>query len=218
MKKNKMKKLAPLALVGLLTIGASAWLTTSDLADKTQSITAGTFSIEIQNEANAILNEQAIPVTDEVGKATTPYEFTVTNTGSIKQAIRLALNSDSGDLASNLVNVYITDANGAKVYEGTLEEMESADKGVGTVAVLAASESASYKVYAWIDDAAVNADLYGDAGDVVNAKEFKLEVLGIQADGGVDADSTIAAKDAYTESEFEAAATRASLTKSVIGG
>lgn len=215
MKKNKMKKLAPLALVGLLTIGASAWLTTTDLADKSQSITAGTFAIKITSETDGILDENAIPVSDEVGKASTAYTFTVQNTGTIKQAIRLAIVDKTGDLSDSLVNLYITDKDGKVVYESTLADADK-DNGFGEPSVLVADGTQTYTVRAWIDDAAVNTDLYGADGKAVNAKEFKLMVLGVQADGGIDGSST-SPVTVYSASDFEQAATNSGLTRNKVG-
>lgn len=214
-KQNKMKKLAPLALVGLLTIGASAWLTTTDLADKSQSITAGTFAIDITSETDGILDENAIPVSDEVGKASTAYTFTVQNTGTIKQAIRLAIVDKTGELSDSLVNLYITDEAGQVVYEGTLAGADK-DNGFGEPSVLVANGTQTYTVRAWIDDAAVNADLYGADGTAVNAKEFKLEVLGVQADGGVNGSST-SPVTVYSAAGFEQAAANSGLTRTEVG-
>lgn len=233
MKKNSktFKKVAPLALVGLLAtgaLGASAWLSTSERDESIHTIQAGTFKLTIdQGEGMDVGFEslKAFPVSDEVGKTGTEGvkvgTFTVKNTGEVSQVVRLFVSTegyvneiDTAENGKKLIHLYVTDGTGKEIYNGTLADAYANDKGFGEVTILnggaaGAGESVTYNVRMWIDSNAQNADIIktDGSGMTVNAK---LGVLGVQNDGGITAD-----KNVISSTEFENMATSANLSRVV---
>ena len=172
MRKNKNKGLiAALLCATLVTaVGGYAWLTASDVADSTQSITAGDFSIEFTNEANALMlsGGQGIPMAESsVVGVLTPATFTVHNDGDIKQSVKLQAENITvaGDdvygvefpaeskmeLAHNKIQVRIYNVADESLYfTGTLADLEGASgaKGVTDMFSLDADASKAFKLYA----------------------------------------------------------------------
>ena len=200
MKKKNFKRLAPLALAGLLALGgAAAWLTASDTDTNTQSITAGTFLVEFdENNTSEFSLDAAYPMTAAVGESQTAGTFQIDNNGTIDTIIRLGVaaadvddaDADGGQLAENRVHVVIYDADNsdAKLFDGLLSNMHTAG-GVSSFINIAASGSHNFKVRSYIDSAAANSDLYDNSG---NAKgiSFKLTAYYAQEDGGLFAAAT----------------------------
>lgn len=90
---NKKKIIALAVALVLLIGGTYAWLTLTLTGTKTARIEAGTLSLELVDEANEINVENALPVTDEEGKATDPYVFTLNNNGNITSLYTVYLDS-----------------------------------------------------------------------------------------------------------------------------
>ena len=234
-----MKKVAPLALVGCLAVGglgASAWLTTSNKDDHTQSITAGTFKLTLDGETG-FKWETAYPVTDAVGQAATAETegvevgaLTVTNSGEVSQVARLAIATeefykdveDDAKIAEDKIHVYITDEADAVVYNGLLSDANK-DNGFGAVAILNAGESKTYTVRLYIDSNAINDDLYYDADndgekEAAKSANFRLAVLSVQNDGGITtdvdkADGNPSSATEIDETAFDSIAAKAGLTR-----
>ena len=85
MKKNS-KKIAALALVGLVSVSAYAWLNNSDVQIGTNYIKPGQISIMFNNELNAIAlaAPDSIPMTHDYAKGNlTAYTFDIVNDGSV---------------------------------------------------------------------------------------------------------------------------------------
>lgn len=250
--KKNFRKIAPAALVGMLAVGglgASAWLTTKDVDNHTQTITAGTFKMTLSGDTG-FENAKAYPVSNAVGMDKSKDEdgvvegtLTVANTGEVDQVVRLAIaNADyqateaqdgtSEYLAADKVHLYITDGAGAEVYNGTVAGAQG-EKGFGTVKILnggtdgVTNGSISYTIRMWIDEGAVNQDLYKftteDDGSITygDAKslQLKLEVLSVQSDGGITTDvkkedgNTDASATDIDATAFEVIAGKASLTR-----
>ena len=79
--KRKKKVLVVLVLIGLfMLIGTSFALWQITLRQTNENvITTGCFKIDFKDD-NPINLQEALPITDEVGKKLVPYEFTLTNT------------------------------------------------------------------------------------------------------------------------------------------
>lgn len=90
---NKKKIIALAVALVLLIGGTYAWLTLTLTGTKTARIEAGTLSLELVDEANEINVENALPVTDDEGKATDPYVFTLNNNGNITSLYTVYLDS-----------------------------------------------------------------------------------------------------------------------------
>ena len=240
--KKKMKKVAPLALVGCLAVGglgASAWLTTKDKDEPTHSITAGTFKLTLDGDTG-FKWETAYPVTDAVGQAATPETDGVVvgslkaeNTGEVSMVARLAIatedfykdiDDDDAKIAEDKIHVYITDEADTVVYDGLLSDANK-DNGFGAVAILNAGESKTYTVRLYIDSKATNDDLYyGEDADADGVKDaaksanFRLAVLSVQNDGGITtdvqkADGSASSVSDIDETAFDSIAAKAGLTR-----
>ena len=94
---NKKKIIALAVALVLLIGGTYAWLTLTLTGTKTARIEAGTLSLELVDEANEINVENALPVTDDEGKATDPYVFTLNNNGNITSLYTVYLDSAAID-------------------------------------------------------------------------------------------------------------------------
>lgn len=95
--KNNTKILA-LALALVLLIGGTyAWLTLTLTGTKTTKLEAGTLSLNLTDEANAINLENAVPITDEDGLKLEPYTFVVENNGTITSEYSVYLDSTAID-------------------------------------------------------------------------------------------------------------------------
>lgn len=90
---NKKKIIALAVALVLLIGGTYAWLTLTLTGTKTARIEAGTLSLELVDEANEINVENALPVTDDEGKVTDPYVFTLNNNGNITSLYTVYLDS-----------------------------------------------------------------------------------------------------------------------------
>lgn len=234
---KRVKKMAgAILLSGIMAFGAFSFLKTSVISTNKNIISAtdeeGTIGnalkMEIGSEQNMLTKHNALPQTKEEAIKETPYTFTITNTGSMKQVSRLTMSDiqnaeiTSSELPKDKINVFIQNGSGETVYEGTLAEIEtSKDKGFGECFVLAgtpvaaASEvdelkltdggtSMDFKVFAWIDENVTNEELWGAEGTETKSIEFKLGALGVQYDGLFTADD-----ESNLETKFEQALTGA---------
>lgn len=96
MKKNGKQTalIVAVAVLAVALIGVTyAWLTQRLEAENTNVIKAGTFELRYMNESAGISldGDKATPVSDDTGKAYTPYSFTVTNTGTYEAAYTVYL-------------------------------------------------------------------------------------------------------------------------------
>lgn len=94
---NKKKIIALAVALVLLIGGTYAWLTLTLTGTKTARIEAGTLSLELVDEANAINVENALPVSDADGLATDPYVFTLNNNGNITSLYTVYLDTAAID-------------------------------------------------------------------------------------------------------------------------
>ena len=94
-------------------LGASyALLTMTVEGDKKISLTAGILKVDF-SEGDNISIENSAPMSDKEGLQTTPYTFTVTNTGNINAYYHVSLEEDSNNTLSNsYLKMKITGNNG----------------------------------------------------------------------------------------------------------
>lgn len=197
MTKNKRKATA-VALASTLMVGsfAFAYLSTSDVADSTNTITAGNFTLAITNELKAAAGEvgafeltKTYPMSQAEGEALTPAVFTVQNSGDIPFVLRLGAtnvaksDTATAELPQGLIKVLIKSGD-ATVYSGTLADFNNTN-GAGEAMAVDAGASKDFTILAYIDEAAGNADLYGDAGNEVRDIQFQVKAYAVQRDGGL---------------------------------
>ena len=138
-------------------IGTSyALLTMTIEGDKKISLTAGILKVDF-NEGDNINLDNVAPMSDKQGLKTTPYTFTITNTGNINAYYHVSLEEDSNNTLSNsYLKMQITGDNG---YDSGIIKVNN--YGVGTFEiigedVLEPSDNVTYTLYMWLDEDADN--------------------------------------------------------------
>lgn len=213
MNKNARKTLGALALTGAVSLGAFALLHTSVISGNSNKIAVTSTNEGNKPDAgdgdhndsgarigllyedsgaglgNAINKTNALPETEAMAKAGTPYTFRITNTGTLKQVVRLNMaekskvDMDKGELPLDKVRVDIETKEGVEVFKGTLQDIVTAQNGVGKCFTMEGTTSKDFKLYAWIDESATETDLFGSDGTDAKSVQFKMGANGMQFDG-----------------------------------
>ena len=138
-------------------IGTSyALLTMTIEGDKKITLTAGILKVDFSEGDNINLSNTA-PMTDKQGLKTTPYTFTITNTGNINAYYHVSLEEDVNNTLSNsYLKMQITGDNG---YDSGIIKVNN--YGVGTFEIigedtLEPSDEVTYTLYMWLDEDADN--------------------------------------------------------------
>ena len=138
-------------------VGASYALLTMTLeGDKEITLTAGILKVDF-SEGDNISIENSAPMSDKEGLQTTPYTFTVTNTGNINAYYHVSLEEDSNNTLSNsYLKMKVTGSNG---YDSGV--IRVSDYGVGTFEIigediLEPSDEVTYQLWMWLDEKAGN--------------------------------------------------------------
>lgn len=180
-KENKSygKYILSIAAVLVLLIGASyAWLQVTLHGNSKATIKAGTLELTLDDavDGNLINIEEAIPLSDSEGLATTPYKFSVKNTGTIYSNYRIYLDDapiEDGitrmpdevvkyNLKSSTVN---TTTNNGNEEDNTEENTTTAlvsslksgtDRVLVSNVTIAPNRTNNYELKLWIDEAATN--------------------------------------------------------------
>ena len=116
MKKNskRMKKVAPIALTGLILVGASAWLTNNETQTGVNKITTGSVTLKFVDSAedtrpNTTINingAQVIPMTEAFATANlNPYKFALDNQGNIDLDYDMYLINKGGNFGAETLAV-----------------------------------------------------------------------------------------------------------------
>ena len=138
-------------------IGTSyALLTMSIEGEKEISLTAGILKVDF-SEGNNINLENAAPMSDNEGLKTTPYTFTITNTGNIDAYYHISLEEDiNNTLSNNYVKMKLTGTNG---YDSGIIKVNNYGEGTFEIRgedVLEPEDSVTYTLYMWLDEEADN--------------------------------------------------------------
>ena len=138
-------------------VGASYALLTMTLeGDKEITLTAGILKVDF-SEGDNISIENSAPMSDKEGLQTTPYTFTVTNTGNINAYYHVSLEEDSNNTLSNsYLKMKVTGSNG---YDSGV--IRVSDYGVGIFEIigediLEPSDEVTYQLWMWLDEKAGN--------------------------------------------------------------
>ena len=112
-KKYIILVIVTIAISIIALVGASyALLTMTIEGDKKITLTAGILKVDFDEGDNINLNEIA-PMTDSQGLNTTPYTFTITNTGNINAYYHVSLEEDSNNtLDSSYLKMRLVGDNG----------------------------------------------------------------------------------------------------------
>ena len=172
--------------VGLLGVGISyAWWRLSFVQDKANTAVSKCLKLELANQSNEINLTNMYPISDEEGRALTPFTFTLKNTCSMSAKYNLNMEMLKGTtLNSGYVAVLVNNKDirllssydaATTVIDGSTES-RTLDTGT-----LAGNSSKDYSISLWIDEDVTLED------DILN-KVFKSKVV-------VDAVATETAMD-----------------------
>ena len=147
-----------IVLVSLLVLIGTTYavLTMTIEGDKTITLKAGVFKVDF-TEGDTINLNNAAPVSDSKGQSTTPYTFTITNTGNLTAYYHVLMEEDSANtLANSYLKMRITGDNG---YDSGVVKVSS--YGTGTFEIikqneLAVGEDVTYQLWMWLDENADN--------------------------------------------------------------
>lgn len=166
--KNKKKIIIVVAVVAVSLIGFSLLNATyslfyhEDTSKNTEGYTTGTLSITASSKGNTVSLSDALPVEDSVGSTSTPYTFTVTNTGNLNYKFNIKLLS-TGSSSTTIGSQYIK----LKVDDGSVTTLSSLSNGIIKKDVtLAAGESVDISVRVWLSISTPNSQI----GKTFNSK------------------------------------------------
>lgn len=205
MPKNVRKTVGVMLLTGVMALGAFSLLRTGVTFKESQTITTtanngqggdnedGTvdpgskIGLKVKDELNPINDTDALPIGRDEALAKTPYTFTLENTGTEKQVVRLNLESEvdgiDGGLQPDKINVVIKDASNSDkvIFNKTLKDLnDTIAKGSGDVFIMDGAATRNFKVYAWVDESVTENELFGADGTKVGSISFKFGAKGVQ--------------------------------------
>ena len=157
MKNKKIIILIILILISILTlIGSSYALLTKTFTSKKLSVEVGTLKVDF-TEGNAINLDNTKPMSDSDGLNTTPYTFTITNSGTIDSYYTISNEEDTNNTLDTTYLKYKLVSNDG--YDSGIKRLK--DIGTGTYRIvderdLLKSKNVTYKLYLWIASDAPN--------------------------------------------------------------
>ena len=169
MKNKKIIILIILILISILTlIGSSYALLTKTFTSKKLSVEVGTLKVDF-TEGNAINLDNTKPMSDSDGLNTTPYTFTITNSGTIDSYYTISNEEDTNNTLDTTYLKYKLVSNDG--YDSGIKRLK--DIGTGTYRIvderaLLKSKSVTYKLYLWISS---------DAGNNIQNKIYKSKII-----------------------------------------
>ena len=169
MKNKKIIILIILILISILTlIGSSYALLTKTFTSKKLSVEVGTLKVDF-TEGNAINLDNTKPMSDSDGLNTTPYTFTITNSGTIDSYYTISNEEDTNNTLDTTYLKYKLVSNDG--YDSGIKRIK--DIGTGTYRIvderdLLKSKSVTYKLYLWIAS---------DAGNDIQNKIYKSKII-----------------------------------------
>ena len=167
--KNKKKIIIVVAAIAVSLIGFSLLNSTYSLfyheetSKNTEGYSTGTLSITASSKGSTISLSDALPVEDSVGSTSTPYTFTITNTGNLNYKFNIKLLSTGSSSSSTIGSQYIK----LKVDDGSVTTLSSLSTGIIKKDVtLAAGESIDISVRVWLSISTPNSQI----GKTFNSK------------------------------------------------
>ena len=169
MKNKRIVILIILILISIITlIGSSYALLTKSFKGDKLSMQVGTLKVDF-TEGNAINMNNTIPMSDTDGLATTPYTFTITNSGTIDAYYTVSNEEDSSNtLDTTYLKMKITSDDGYDSGIVTLKSLGSKTYRIIDEKILKTNKSITYKLYLWIS---------GEAGNDIQDKTYKSKIV-----------------------------------------
>ena len=169
MKDKKIIALIILVLISIVAlIGSSYALLTKSFNSEKLSMQVGTLKIDFR-DGNIITMNNTLPMTDEDGMNTTPYTFTITNSGNIDAYYTVSNEEElTNTLDTSYLKMRLTSDNG---YDSGVKRVK--DLGTETYRIvdetsLAIGKSVTYKLYLWISS---------EAGNDIQDKVYKSKIV-----------------------------------------
>lgn len=166
--KNKKKIIIVVAAIAVSLIGFSLLNSTYSLfyheetSKNTEGYSTGTLSITASSKGSTISLSDALPVEDSVGSTSTPYTFTITNTGNLNYKFNIKLLS-TGSSSTTIGSQYIK----LKVDDGSVTTLSSLSNGIIKKDVtLKAGTSIDINVRVWLSISTPNSQI----GKTFNSK------------------------------------------------
>ena len=169
MKNKRIVILIILILISIITlIGSSYALLTKSFKGDKLSMQVGTLKVDF-TEGNAINMNNTIPMSDTDGLATTPYTFTITNSGTLDAYYTVSNEEDSSNtLDTTYLKMKITSDDGYDSGIVTLKSLGSKTYRIIDEKILKTDKSITYKLYLWIS---------GEAGNDIQDKTYKSKIV-----------------------------------------
>ncbi len=169
MKNKKIIILIILVLISILTlIGSSYALLTKTFTSKKLSVEVGTLKVDF-TEGNAINLDNTKAMSDSDGLNTTPYTFTITNSGTIDSYYTISNEEDTNNTLDTTYLKYKLVSNDG--YDSGIKRLKDIDTGTYRIVderALLKSKSVTYKLYLWIAS---------DAGNDIQNKIYKSKII-----------------------------------------
>ena len=169
MKNKRIVILIILILISIITlIGSSYALLTKSFKGDKLSMQIGTLKVDF-TEGNAITMDNAMPMTDEDGMNTTPYTFTIINSGNIDSYYTISNEEElTNTLDTSYLKMRLTSDSG---YDSGIKKAKNF--GTETYRIvdetsLAVGKSVTYKLYLWISS---------EAGNDIQDKVYKSKIV-----------------------------------------
>ncbi len=166
--KNKKKIIIVVAAIAVSLIGFSLLNSTyslfyhEEISKNTEGYSTGTLSITASSKGSTISLSDALPVEDSVGSTSTPYTFTITNTGNLNYKFNIKLLS-TGSSSTTIGSQYIK----LKVDDGSVTTLSSLSNGIIKKDVtLKAGASIDISVRVWLSISTPNSQI----GKTFNSK------------------------------------------------
>ena len=151
--KNRKKIIISVAVLAVFLIAFSLLNSTyslfyhEDIASNTDTYTTGLLSITAKGNSENISLTDALPMSDEAGATSTPYIFTITNTGNLDYKFDVKLLS-TGDSSTSIDTRYIR----VKVDDGEVATLADLTNGIiKSDITLLAGESIDITIRAWLN-------------------------------------------------------------------
>lgn len=152
-RKSQIALVVILILIAIVTLVGSSYALFTKTLTGTKKVTVQTGTLNATfEEGNAINLTNTIPMTDEDGLKTTPYTFTIKNTGTVKDYYSIYNDEDTSTTTLNTkyLKYKLTGSNG---YDSGIKRVSDLGSGKTflTSSSLKVGKSVTYTLYMWLD-------------------------------------------------------------------
>lgn len=147
--------LAVVLIISALSNSTYALFSSDDYGANPNVYSTGTLSIEAKSKSEVISLNNVLPMSDKEGKESTPYVFTIKNTGTVGYKFNVKLLS-TGNSSTSFSPSYIK----LQIDEGdvtTLSDLTSSK--IKEDVVLAAGENIDISIRIWLDEETPNSEI-----------------------------------------------------------